>query len=66
MEKIFRGLQILLTYKRVDPDADWCCAAEHDIIYAHGPKKVTKEHATELDDLGWSWDSEFECWGHFT
>lgn len=59
MLQIIRGLQILSTY---EPNGE--CAAEHDEIYAKAPKKVSPEHAKELDDLGWFWTDDYESWCH--
>lgn len=41
-------------------------AAEHDILYAGGPGQVTDEEKAALEQAGWHYVSEFECWGRYT
>jgi hypothetical protein len=63
-DKIVQGLNILMTYK---PDGEsWYCAAEHDVLYAPGPRDVSEEHQRELKALGWIWHDDVESWGAFT
>lgn len=51
-------------------------SSEHDIIYAGNYPKTdgsswsyedySKEDVFFLDQNGWHWDSEYNCWGYFT
>lgn len=63
MQKVRDGLSILLKY---NPDGD--TAADHDIIYAASipMKNIAADDLKQLDDLGWFWDQQYECWAHFT
>jgi hypothetical protein len=63
MKQMAAGLTILMKY---DPEGS--CSAEHDILYA-GPDeqgKVSEEDQKKLEDLGWHWDEQFDCWARFT
>ena len=62
-QQLIEGLTILEKYGGDDD-----CAAEHDIIYAGSTPadKMSKEDAKRLDELGWHWDDEFDCWARFT
>lgn len=59
---VMGGLEILRKYATPDDDM----AAEHDVIYAPGGRKVSKEDRAALEKLGWFWDDEFHCWARFT
>ena len=63
IKEIIQGLQILSRYRLQN---DWI-AAEHDIIYGPDLKEdVTPEDAKQLENLGWFFDEEFDCWAVFT
>lgn len=64
MKDVVDGLTILMKY---DPNGG--AEAQHDILFA--TPKITKdavsdEDAKTLDDLGWHWSDEFDCWARFT
>ena len=60
-------LQGLLIFNKYEPDGYF--SAEHDEVMCGSTK--TKENATEeelkqLEDLGWRWQEEYECYACFT
>ena len=63
MERLLEGFQIFLQYEGEDGD----CSYEHDEIFAGNikPGNLKPGHAERLEELGWSWNGEFECWHHF-
>lgn len=64
ISQLREGLTILEKYcGRDDP-----CVVGHDIIYAGGVEasKMSDEDAKRIDELGWHWDDEFDCWARFT
>lgn len=64
MREIAEGLHILMKY---EPDGS--CEGQHDIIYAAPRVKkgqVSSEDAKKLDDLGWHWSTDGDCWAVFT
>lgn len=66
MKSLRDGLTILLKY-----EPKGTSSAEHDIIYAGGDVCNSKENFSvkdikALEELGWFWDDQFECWTMFT
>lgn len=63
MQQLLEGFQIFLQYDKEDGD----CSYEHDEIFAGNvkSKNLKRGHAKRLEELGWSWSDEFECWHHF-
>lgn len=61
--KIYEGLRILLKYQ---PRSD--VAAEHEMIYAGGPKpdQLSDDDRVELTNLGWAYDIQVSSWRKFT
>lgn len=57
--KVITGLVIMNKYDGVE------ISAEHDIIYAGPDEDMSKEDVKELEQLGWFFDEEYECWAHF-
>lgn len=58
LNNIIAGLQVLLKYENY-------FAAEHDQIWAGGPKRLPAEEKKILEDAGWFWDGDVESWSHF-
>lgn len=61
-KKIVEGLNILMKHGAVEVDA------QHDELFA-GPGldgELTKDEQKQLEDLGWHFDKELDCWSHFT
>lgn len=62
-KKIIEGLSIMQKHGlSVEVDA------QHDVLYA-GPGidgELTDEEQKKLEELGWHWDEEFDCWAIFT
>ena len=61
MKKIYEGLGILLKYA---PNGS--CDAQHDELFAEGPRGVSEEDAVKLAELGWRWDQQIDSWAKFT
>ena len=66
VKTIANGLIVLLKYP-VSGDERDDITAEHDIIYAGGvePGKMIPEDRKALDELGWEWDEDLECWWRY-
>jgi hypothetical protein len=62
MRRTKEGLEILLSL--IGPNDRAELSAEHDVLYASGPDPNTlpSETVSKLDDLGWYWSDEHECW----
>ena len=61
-KKIVDGLTILMKHGKVDVDA------QHDILCA-GPGingELPAEEKAKLEELGWHFDTEYDCWAVFT
>ena len=62
-KKVVEGLNILMkTGLNVEVDA------QHDKLFA-GPGidgEISKEDRTKLEELGWHFSVEFDCWAIFT
>ncbi len=59
MSKVKAGFDIFLKY------GEWNISAEHDIIYAYpvlDEVKVSEEDVKALEELGWWWDDDSDCW----
>ncbi len=59
--QLIDGLTILAKYEpggNVEPG--------HDVICGPGPENPKPEDKTRLDELGWHWDEEYDCWTAFT
>ena len=64
MTDIKKGLDILC--KHIAEDDNYI-AAEHDTICFSGDRStMTKKEIIQLDDLGFIWDAQEDCWMHFT
>lgn len=62
MKKVFEGLRILIKY---DPNGSF--STERDKILCGGPNpdSLPEDEARQLDELGWYWSREYECWSKF-
>lgn len=63
MKDMIEALQIFLSY--MDEDKRWPFVCEHDVLYVHGApsrSQVSDEHAARLDEIGFMWDDDLECW----
>lgn len=63
MEKLIEALQIFLKYK----NANWPTHCEHDIlmIMEVSEDEVSSEDKEKLDELGFFWSSEYDCWASY-
>ena len=62
---MIEGLEILKDY----PTGDGWMAAEHDIIWTgceENPENMNPEDVKKLDELGFFWDDELDCWACYT
>ena len=60
MDKLIQALQIFLKYKNEDSPTH----CEHDVMMVVGisKEKVSKEDKLKLDELGFIWSKEYDCW----
>jgi len=63
MEKLIEALQIFLKYK----NETYPTNCEHDILMVVGitEEEVSKEDKDKLCELGFRWNSEYDCWSSF-
>lgn len=63
MNNLIESLQIFSKY--FDADEKWPTNCEHDILIlcvADDEEGITEEDVKRLDELGWFWSDEYECW----
>ena len=58
MNDLIEALTIMLTY--ANPRNPFVC--EHDVLYVHGIGRMSEEHEKRVDELGFFWDDDLECW----
>lgn len=60
MDNLIQALQIFMKYK----NKEYPTHCEHDVMMVVGisKKEVTEEDKLKLDELGFRWSSEYECW----
>lgn len=63
MDKLIEALQIFLKYK----NEQWPTHCEHDILMIIGitEDEISEEDKEKLDKLGFSWNSEYDCWASY-
>jgi hypothetical protein len=63
MKDLIEALQIFLKYRN-DEFPTHC---EHDVMMIMDVEKyeVTEEDAKRLDELGFCWVDEYDCWGSY-
>lgn len=63
MEKLIQALQIFVKYKNLTNPTH----CEHDIFMVVGitEEEVMEEDKTKLDELGFNWNPEYDCWSSF-
>lgn len=64
MNKLIQALQIFLKYK----DLDYPTICEHDVLLIVGLEQdeVSEEDTEKLDELGFNWMYEYDCFGSHT
>lgn len=64
LSELAEGATILVKYAKKSHSV----AAEHDIIYLGDtpPGAMKPEDVKRLEQLRYSWDTEYDCWAHFT
>lgn len=62
--EVFQGMEILGQYENEDELVN----AGHERFNVGGPPpdELPDEVESRLDELGWFWDEQFECWSIFT
>jgi hypothetical protein len=61
MEELIEALKILLKYS---DRGEWPTHCEHDVLYVYDGidvNHINKDELKRLDELGFSWDKELEC-----
>jgi len=61
INEVIQGLKVFAKYH--NQGADVC--AEHDIIYAMTSADLTESDTTELEALGWHFDTDADSWAIF-
>ena len=67
MQDIADGFAVLSKYEKEGMQAH-IGGASHDIIFgstAFTPEGMSAEDVAKLDELGWHWSDEYDCWCHF-
>lgn len=64
MDDLIEALQILKKYSK---DTKYPTHCEHDILMvtAARDKDIPEEDAVRLEELGFDWSDEYECWCSF-
>lgn len=61
MKNLIEALTIFLKYgNKTFPT---CC--EHDVLLVLCTKDVSQEDSERLEELGFRWSKEFDCWASF-
>ena len=66
--QISGGMSILSMYEKKGLEG-LKVDAQHDVIYCGpniNPNKIIDEDKKKLEELGWHFDEECECWARFT
>lgn len=60
MKELIEALQIFLKYR----NEQWPTHCEHDILMISSitEDEVSEEDTIKLNNLGFSWNSEYDCW----
>jgi len=63
MKDLIEALQIFAQYT----DTKWPTHCEHDIlmIMKVGQDEVSEQEAERLEELGFHWSTEYDCWASF-
>lgn len=63
MENLIKALQIFLKYR----NEKWPTHCEHDIMLISSvtEEEVSEEDQSQLKDLGFHWNSEYDCWASY-
>lgn len=63
---LIEAFHIFASYAEKGVGQSHVLSAGHDII--HGPENPPRatDDGQRLEELGWHWDEEVECWGMFT
>jgi hypothetical protein len=63
MSELIEALQIFLSYDNVQNPTH----CEHDILLVVGidEKQPSAQHQKRLDELGFFWSEEYDCWASF-
>lgn len=62
MDDLIESLQIFIKYVGDVPFPIHC---EHDVmmmVAANDKKLISPEDSERLEELGWSWSNEYDCW----
>lgn len=69
MKDLIEALTIFLKYAPADKDTYAPTHCEHDIFLVAGmgieENAVSAEDEKRLEELGFHWDSEYDCWASF-
>jgi hypothetical protein len=67
MKDLIKALEIFAEY--ADPEySDYPTHCEHDVLMVCcniQKDDISPAHVSELDELGFFWSTEFECWASF-
>lgn len=63
MKRLIEALTIFLKYQ----DVPWPTHCEHDILMIMGitQEEVSAEDVTALEDYGFHWNEEYDCWASY-
>lgn len=64
INELAEGAAIIAKYE----PGDHCVGAEHDVLYVGStpPEQIGPTDRERLNELGWKWDTDLDCWRHFT
>ena len=63
MENLIKAFQIFLKYRNVK----YPTHCEHDVmmVFGYTENEISDEDKKELDELGFFWDNEYDCWASY-
>lgn len=63
MSKLIEALNIFLKYR----DRDYPTHCEHGVLMVVGisREEISKEDKKQLEELGFFWSTDYDCWGSY-
>ena len=58
-------IEALTIFKKHMPNVGWPTNCEHDVLLVVCKKDIPKKDAKRLEELGFLWMDEYDCWGSF-
>jgi len=66
---VIQGLQLVAKYCEHGEETQFAVEGEHEILYARSDKgkdEWSEEDSKRMEELGWHWNDDGECWARHT